>query len=127
MSEPAVRYRLAHEDSNVSLVSDQRITVVVPPSEEILEGCSGFWCDLRDADDNVLYRHAMRNPLTPEREVFDPDTGEVSKIMLDRVAGSFWVITPDHPQARFLVLQGSPVGTRDPAAEVARFDLEEHS
>ncbi|MEU0253812.1 hypothetical protein ABZ299_15205 [Streptomyces sp. NPDC006184] len=128
MSEAAVRFSLEYEGSQVWLVSEERLTTVVPPSDEIGdEPHMGFWYELRDAEDRVLYSKMMYNPIALDDEVFDPESGVPSPVPVEQVTGSFWLFAPDDAQASQLVLHSSPIDreTRwDPAVELARFDLE---
>ncbi|MFF8370404.1 hypothetical protein ACF05W_16350 [Streptomyces lydicus] len=127
MSEATVRFSLEYEGSQVRLVAEERLTTVVPPSDEIDdEPHMGFWYELRDAEDQVLYSKMMYNPIALDDEVFDPESGAPSPVPVEEVAGSFWLLAPDDAQARQLVLHSSPIDREarwDPAVELARFDL----
>lgn len=137
MAGQAVRYRLGYEGTDVQLLAEQQLEATVPPSVEIGEGeRSGFWYELRDDEERVLYRRVLATPFSGEREVYDQETGAPSWVAAARSAGTLWLLVPSLPDARQLVLHGSPPeagrlhgrpsesGRRAGAArELVRFDI----
>ncbi|MFE0654396.1 hypothetical protein ACFVZH_38275 [Streptomyces sp. NPDC059534] len=127
MSVEAIRFRLNYEGQDVWLVSEQRVEMTLPPSDELGEGeHSGFWYETRDGDDQVLYRRVIGTPIRYDYEVSDPDTGQFTRVPAGSVAGDFALLTPGDLNARFLVLYSSPLDTEsdaEAATELARFDL----
>ncbi|MFD4415977.1 hypothetical protein [Streptomyces sp. NPDC058476] len=127
MSNQAVRFRLEYEGRDVRLVSEQRIGMTLPPSDELGEGRhSGFWYELRDGDNQVLYRKVVYNPLRQDAEVFHPETGAPARVPMATESGTFWLTAPSHPSARYLVLYSSPPEPQraaEAASELTRFEL----
>ena len=66
----ALRLIFSYKGSKATLESRQEIAMTVPPSDRTYEyeQQSGFWFELRDAQDRVLYRRVMRNPMEEELE-----------------------------------------------------------
>lgn len=127
MAVEAIRFRITYEGQDVWLVSEQRVEMTLPPSDELGEGeYSGFWYETRDTDDQVLYRRVIGTPIRYDYEVADPDTGGFARVPAESVAGDFPVLVPADLNARFLVLHSSPLATEseaEAATELARFDL----
>ena len=88
---------------------------------------SGFWVEVRDADEQPLFRQLMHHPIETTREVFPADPhGEIIRMPVDDPRGVFSIVIPEIAGARILALIGSPseAGRRSEAAqEMARFDL----
>lgn len=127
MANQAVRFRLAYEGGDIRLVSQEEVVMTLPPSDELGEGeHSGFWYELRDADEQVLYRKVIRSPLREHAEAFHPETGAPTRVARAAEAGTFWLTVPSHPGACYLVLHSSPTEPRrtaEAATEGSRFDL----
>ncbi|QES09997.1 hypothetical protein DEJ44_33115 [Streptomyces venezuelae] len=101
--------------------------MTLPSSDELGEGeYSGFWYETRDTDDQVLYRQVIGTPIRYDYEVSDVDTDGFVRVPADAVAGDFAVLVPADLNARFLVLNSSPLATEseaEAATELVRFDL----
>ncbi|MGX1507612.1 UNVERIFIED_CONTAM: hypothetical protein RKD43_006237 [Streptomyces graminofaciens] len=127
MSFEAIRCRITYEGQDIWLASQQRVKMTLPPSDELGEGeYSGFWYETRNTDDQVLYRQVIDTPIRYDYEVSDPDTDGFARVPADSVAGDFSVLVPADLNARFLVLNSSPLATESEAeatTELARFDL----
>jgi hypothetical protein len=118
-----------YEGDNVRLVSRQRVVMKVPPSDPpTLKGDqAGFWVEVRDSEERVLYRRVMPNPIASGVEVRSDDPERpLSWRELKEPRGSFTLLVPDIGATSSLVLLGSPGGRgapTGPAKEIARFDL----
>ncbi|QTT72498.1 hypothetical protein J7W19_02755 [Streptomyces mobaraensis NBRC 13819 = DSM 40847] len=127
MTGQAVRYRLGYEGMDVRLLAEERIEATVPPSAEIGEGeRSGFWFELRDDQECVLYRRVLATPFSAEHEVYDQESGTPSRVAGAPASGTLWLLVPSFPDARQLVVHGSPpeIERRAEAArELVRFDI----
>jgi len=127
MADPAIRFRFEYGSGGVRLVSRQPVNLILPPSDNLAgRAHSGFWFELRDGGDRVLYRKVLNNPIRVDHEVFaDPGASPV-RVAANKPAGEFWVLAPDRPDARSLVLHSSPLDpgrSHEPASVLARFDL----
>lgn len=126
-----VRLIFSYEGNDISLVSRQRVNMLVPPSEPLegLAGQSGFWVEVRDKAGHPLRRQLMRDPIRHDAEVFSEDPARsVARIPVERPSGVFVVLIPEIAGAEHLVLIGTPPAERPAireAREIARFNLGE--
>lgn len=129
VAEVALRLVFSYEGSDVRLVSRHRVRTSALPSDPTRtgEGQAGFWVEVRDSEERVLYRRVMPNPIASAVEVRSDDPERpLSWRELKQPRGSFTLLVPDLGTASSLVLFGSP-GRRGaptgPAREIGRFDL----
>ncbi|HEY5705834.1 MAG TPA: hypothetical protein VIS96_09695 [Terrimicrobiaceae bacterium] len=129
-NEPrAIRLTFSYVGSQIELTDTQRLAMFVPPSDslEAARDQSGFWVEVRDADEQLLFRQVMHHPIETTREVFPADPhGEIIRTPVADPRGVFSIVIPDLTKARILALVGSPseADRRSEAArEMARFDL----
>jgi hypothetical protein len=143
---PRYAWRVTFEygGGQVQKISQRRVEMASPPSHarEGYERHVGFWYELRDADDKVVYRRAIHNPIQVHYEVFSP-AGSLVRRPIENPGGTFEIVVPELAGAPHLVLYGTPhpsaapvgpasaeaarppvprVGT-EPAREIARFNL----
>lgn len=126
----AVRLILRYEGAEISVVSRQRVAMVVPPSEPIeasLEGRSGFWLEVRDEAGNALHRQLMHDPIRHDVEVFSEDPERsVARVPVEHPSGVFSVVVPAPEDADHVALIGTPMEERPALAqarEIYRFSL----
>lgn len=141
----AYRMTFEYEGNDIRKIAQQRVAMTTPPSHPLAANNEvGFWLELRDAQNQPVYRRVMQSPIQTSVEVFSPD-GQIVRRPVSEPRGVFQVIVPDHPRASSLVFVGTPqpppepmgsraeerarnpqprVGT-SPATELARFDLRE--
>ena len=85
------------------------------------EGQAGFWIELRDRDDRVVYRRIMDNPTTRHEGPSD-ERGGITNRQPVSTSGTFSVVVPEIAGARrFLVMASRPVDT--PAAPMLAIDF----
>jgi hypothetical protein len=109
----AIRLLIRYDKSGFS-IAESRPLETLPPASHALEvprATSGFWIELHDAKNNVLYRRAMPNPVQSDVEIFDPERGPHRHAVKDP-EGVFTVLVPDMPDAEEIVFVSSPF---DPA------------
>jgi hypothetical protein len=117
------------DGDQVSLVSQESVEMVVPPSDTIpsAAGQKGFWYELRDAQDRPLYRRVMHQPMREDVEVFSDDPKQtVARQPAPDRKGVFVVLVPDVAEGHTVTLSSSPRSVRlahEPAKEIARFAL----
>ena len=127
----SLRLTFSYEGSDVRLVSRQSVEMVPPPSDHLrtLEGQTGFWYELRDAEGRTLYRRITETPVKFAAEVRSDDPRRpLTWEKVSRPQGHFVLLMPDLDQARTLVLFSSPLepeAAAKPAKEIARFDLQQ--
>jgi hypothetical protein len=122
-------FRIAEE--KVQLLSYERLDIICPPAigERPEAGKhGGFWVELRDAKDRVLFHRVLQNPLGDSVEVHSPD-GKIERVFGDVQENIFDVLLPDDDRAKTIVFLGEslvPVTKRKEqpkaAQELARFD-----
>ncbi len=146
MSAPApapagsIRLIFEYEGDQVRLISQQPVDVVAPPGaslprpgERDLEASqAGFRLEVRNADDNVLYRQAMHDPIVQFPEVFSEQPGaNITRSTTPAPRGAFTAVVPSLPAGDHVsLIRSAPTpGTRGlPGAttrtgEIARFAL----
>ena len=125
----ALRLTFTYRGEEIELVDVQEVEVFVPPGDEweYREERSGFWVELRDDAEGVVFRQVLHHPAEAHQEVFPEDPyGEIIRQPVDSPSGAFTLILPDATQARNVVLVASPTSPErrtEVAAEVARFDM----
>ncbi len=123
----ALRLIFSYKGSKPTLESRQEIEMTVPPSDRTYEyeQQSGFWVELRDLDDRVIYRRVMRNPMETEREAPSGDPKRpFTRVSPQNPQGTFAVLVPYVDSAEALVLCASPAGNPNQAArEVSRISI----
>jgi hypothetical protein len=68
----------------------------------------GFWIELRDASDRVLFHRVLDNPLGDSVEVHSTD-GKIEREFGEVKDGVFEVLLPDEDDAKSVVLMGDPL------------------
>ena len=93
---PALRLTFRAEPDGIVLVSARPFPGRVPPSDPTgaMDDRAGFWCELRDAGGQVLFRRVLADPGAP-REVFANDGGpSITRAPNARPTGLFVVLVP---------------------------------
>jgi hypothetical protein len=125
----ALRLIFNYRGTQVQLASQQQVEMISPPSDPIdeYEEHSGFWIELRDSEESVVYRQVMHNPIQLELEAPSGDPERpFTNVKNDTDEGTFMVIVPDIEQAITLTLHSSPVDEpAGPAREIVRIDLKQ--
>jgi len=134
---PKASWRLtfAHDGNQFRIVQRQRVEMITPVKDRArtVEGrAAGFWLELRDDKDEVLFQSDIARLLGAQRESFAPD-GTIQQHIGPVSQRRFDVLVPDHPEARTVsLLAPSPSVSMAswasaPAREVARFPLRDDS
>lgn len=136
-SRRTLRLTFRAADGKVQLVSAERLEMICPPSvgERPEAGRhSGFWMELRDANDRTLFHRLLHSPLGDSVEVHSPD-GQIRREFGAPRENVFQALVPDDGAAQSIALMGESL---DPAElqeksradkaeggsrELARFDL----
>ncbi len=123
----ALRLMLSYGGLEIRQDSQRLVQMIAPPSDRLdeYENESGFWIELHDEQDRVLYRRVMRNPMELEREVPSGDPQHpFTHVPRERAEGTFSVVVPYFEAARTLVIFASPAGDlRASAKPVTRIEL----
>jgi len=126
----AVRLVFSFDGDHVTLLSQQPVEMVLPPSDPVegTAGQKGFWYELRDAQDRPLYRKVMHHPMREDVEVFsnDPQQHSVARQIVPNRKGVFVALVPDTENGHTVTLSSSPrrvALAHQPATVMARFAL----
>jgi hypothetical protein len=121
-------------DGEVRLVSHERLDMICPPSvgERPETGRNGgFWMELRDTNNRILFHRILENPLGDSVEVHSPD-GKIQRVFGAVKENVFEVLLPDDSQAKTIAFIGEsmePATVRQErvaaARELARFNVPE--
>src|SRR4051812_36199358 len=117
----AVRLTFSYEKDDVRLVDRQRVEMMAPPGEpdRIPRRASGFWVELRDGRNRVLYQRVIAQPVRFEAEVFGEQPGDpLGWRPVSDPRGSFAIVVPELPDGDTVKLFSSPL-TPESAAEPA--------
>lgn len=119
-------------DGEVRLASYERLDMICPPSigERPEAGKhGGFWMELRDAGDRVLFHRVLDTPLGDSVDVHSPD-GKIQRVFGAIKENVFEVLLPDDSEAKTIAFMGEslePVTVRKERAaaarELARFNV----
>jgi len=121
-SRKTLRLTFRVAKGEVQLVSQERLEMICPPSigERPQAGQhSGFWMELRDANDRVLFHRLLHSPLGNSVEVHSPD-GKIRREFGAPVENVFEVLVPDVEDARAIVMMGetlTPLSPEEAKAE----------
>jgi hypothetical protein len=124
-----LRLTFAYDGVQVNLVSQQTVQMITPAPTTAppQPGQSGFWAELRDANDQPVCFRVLHDPFRAVTEAYSPGPKSVIRPReAVRRQGTFVVLLPEVPEARSIVLFGSPpdaTSPGQPARELARFPL----
>ncbi len=119
------------DKGKIQILRFERLSMIAPPAvgDPPQAGKNGgYWIELRDGNDRVLFHRVLHNPLRDSVEVHSPD-GKIERVFGDPGKPSvFDVLLPDEGAATSIVVMGeslTPVTTRKSAVraagELARF------
>lgn len=129
----AVRLICTADEQGVRVVSRRRLETVVPPSEPIgeeneqnMQRRTGFWIEVRDAEERPCYRRVIADPLPDSIEAPTAGGGFTRRKVTPRHA-TFALLVPEIEEADHVsLLRGTPVAgaaLRARFGEVARLPL----
>lgn len=135
----AVRLTIAYNGDQMELVSQQNVAMRVPPSDPVesltaaAEEPTGYWVDLKDDQDQTLYRRLLDDPIPSHVEVFSPDPEQsMQRVPVAEPRGVISIVLPEIEAAQAVSLVGPPtpspesplaMSEPEPVRELARFDL----
>ena len=126
----ARRLTFSYEGGEIRLVSEQHVTMILPPGQapDQLERQAGFSLVLRDERGQPVYARAMPNPVQFDREVFDRDPARsIRREPNPNPRGTFVVLVPALENARRLEFFGPPLKPKahlESTRRLASFGLE---
>ncbi len=123
----ALRLIFSYKGNRARLESQQAVEMMVPPSHPTHDygKQSGFWFELRDAKDRVLYRRAMHDPIQTEMEAPSGDPKRpFTRVPVQDPQGTFAILVPALEAAHSVLVCASPSDARATAAkEIVRVSL----
>lgn len=127
-----LRLTFEYDGNNVRLIASQSVMMTLPASiaPHPEKNQSGFWYELRDANDRTLYGRVMESPIRFDAEVFSAEKESIRRQEVLKPQGAFVLLVPDAPEADSIVLFGSssaPKTATLSAKELARFKLKHGS
>lgn len=127
----ALRLTFGYDETAIRLLKSQRIekrlpaSVTAPPQE----GQAGYWFEVRDANNKLVYHRVLDDPLQLSFEVFSDDPeGSIRRVPNPNRRGEFTLVVPDVPNAATLILYGPPLGATsemERAQELVRYPYAE--
>jgi hypothetical protein len=109
---PVRRLTFTYEGDQVRLISEQHVTMILPPSQtaDELERQAGFRIVLRDDRGQPAYARALPNPFRFDREVFDRDPNRSIRMEANpNPRGTFVILVPALENATRLEFFGHPL------------------
>lgn len=131
-SRKSLRLTFRVANGEVRMVSYERLAMICPPSVGECPQAGkhgGYWMELRDGNDRVLFHRVLDNPLGDSVALHSPD-GRIQRVFGDVKENFFEVLLPDDGNAKSVAFMGEslePVAARKKqvaaASELARFNL----
>jgi len=106
----SVRLTFEARGDRLYLLSAQRIDAMAPPlgEPERAQPDEGYWLELRDTADAIVYRRPVFEPLQLDAGGFGDDPQQpLQRVKGGRPPGIFTVLVPDLADARFAVISGN--------------------
>jgi hypothetical protein len=129
--ELAIRLTFEYRGNDVSLRSARRLRKRTPPNvtgAELKRPCeaAGDWVELRDKEDQVLYRHRTSDLIPTHIEVRSGDPKQPFKRIQGQLDhGTFRVLIPAVDAARrFVLLQGRDEGDQEELGPTERISVD---
>ena len=128
----AERLTFSYKGPTIKLISQQKMEKVLSPSSHLgtKDNKSGFWYELADSNQNILYQKTISNPIQTDIEVFSNESKEtIARQKVSESEGIFSLLIPDLPEAKTFSLFGNPierneVSMQKPSAKLFEMDLE---
>ena len=128
-SNRAYRVTFSYEGDKVTLVSQQRVEVILHPPHPVEgnEGQAGFWFTVHDAKNQPVYRRLMQSPIRHDVEVFSAEGDKsIHRQPFERPKGAFTILVPEIEGAQSVSISSHPLkpgAMHLPASEIGRFKI----
>ncbi len=127
----SIRFTFSYRGADIKLESRQSIRMISPPSDifPVSGKRSGFWYELRDKENRVLYRRIIQNPVKYAVEVRSDE--KETLLVWEKVkdpTGQFVLLAPELSEIESIVLVSSPFEpdrANEEAVEITRFPVQE--
>jgi len=130
----ALRITLEYKDGTFHVLERQLIAKRIRQTEPLSDqegdkSYSGFWFELRDGNDQPVYRQVLFDPVQMSGEIHTDDKDNpIYRVPATDPSGVINLLMPDLPEAVSLVLVGSPLKEEEQfesAREMARFEMKQ--
>jgi hypothetical protein len=123
----ALRLIFSYKGTKAKLESQHAVEMIVPPSHPMDEDApqSGFWFEVRDAQERVLYRRSLHDPMQSALEAPSGDpTRPFTRVAARDPEGTFVVLVPALDAAHVVTVRAGPLDahTKD-VREIVRVSL----
>jgi hypothetical protein len=125
-----VRLIFEYQGDEVQLVNQQKVRMIRPTTsvQPQNDEQANFWYELKNSQDQSIFRQAVPNPISFDTEVFSNDEGEASvyRQRLEQSKGTFILLIPDLPESDSVLLFSQPLepsARSDRPTELGRFNL----
>jgi hypothetical protein len=117
----ATRLLVEYDGDDLRVTSSQSVRMRVPASDPTyaFQEQSGFWLEVRAADQECLYRKVLHHPMDGELEAPSGDPERPFTMTRAPAKGVFVLVVPELSEGRELVLYASPA--RDPNSSARAF------
>lgn len=108
----ARRLTFSYEGTSIKLIFQQPIKKILPPSDylDTKNNRSGFWYEIADENQNILYQKIISNPIETDIEVFPSKSNEsIMRQKTSEIRGIFSILIPDFPNTKTLSFFGNPI------------------
>lgn len=126
-----LRLTFAYDETSLQLIRSQRIEKVSPPTltPPPQEGQPGYWFEVRDANERLLYHRVLHDPFQITLEVFsEPPQESITRVPNPNRSGELMVLVPDPANAATFIFYGPPMNAKsesEPAHELVRYSFEQ--
>jgi hypothetical protein len=127
--QPVWRLVCAVTDEGVRVLNARQVAMTLPPTDAVEDEAErvGFWVELRDSEEQTLYRRIMADPFQADVEVPGEPGEPFTRVPADSRGNAFSILVPDLPGADHVSLirgERPAVGTATAGpAEVGRLSL----
>jgi hypothetical protein len=126
----AIRLTFSYTNNEIKLISKQIIKKVLPPSFSIDDSkdYSGFWYQVTDDAQRILYLQVIHDPVRVYAEIFsnNPEDESISRKKIENIQGTFTILLPEIPDASKMAIFASPFDPElinEPAKEIFQLSL----
>jgi len=123
----ALRLIFSYKGTKAKLESQHAVEMIVPPSQPTDEDVpqSGFWFEVRNAQERVLYRRSLHDPMQSALEAPSGDPKRpFTRVAVKDPEGTFVVLVPALDAAHVVSVHAGPLDTRTKEVrEIVRVSL----
>lgn len=129
MSKDTLRITFSYVGEKIDIERIEHVKMLSPLESpiKISKGQSGFWIEVHDEKDNLLFQKSEHNPIRFYTESYgDSIKDPISMHKIKSPKGVFQILVPDLENACYIIIFSSPFEDKNhlkPAVEIARFNI----